>query len=79
VAAELLGEIRKAKSAAQLSLGSDVGRVRLHDTAERIALVRAVEADVLAAARAAGIDYVEGGEFAVEVELASAASEPASD
>ena len=29
----LLGEIRKAKSAAQQSLGSEVGRVRLHDTA----------------------------------------------
>jgi valyl-tRNA synthetase len=69
VAAELLGEIRKAKSAAQQSLGSEVGRVRLHDTPERIALARAVEGDVLAAARASGLDYVEAEEFRVEVEM----------
>jgi valyl-tRNA synthetase len=74
VAAELLGEIRKAKSSAQLSLGSEVGRVRLHDTAERIELVRAVEGDVLAAARAAGIDYVTAPEFRVEVKMAPAAA-----
>ena len=74
VAAELLGEIRKAKSAAQQSLGSDVGRVRLHDTPERIALARTVEGDVLAAARARGIDYAEADAFRVEVEMPVAGS-----
>jgi len=70
VAAELLGEIRKAKSAAQQSLGSEVGRVTLHDTPERIELARTVEFDVLAAARASGIDYVAAEAFRVEVEMA---------
>ncbi|HKP74483.1 MAG TPA: class I tRNA ligase family protein, partial [Longimicrobiaceae bacterium] len=78
-AAELLGEIRKAKSAAKVGLASAVERVRLHDTAERIERVRVVEADVLAAARGAGIDYVEGDAFRVEVELAPAASEQAAN
>ena len=70
VAAELLGEIRKAKSAAQQSLGSEVGRVRMHDTPERLELARTVERDVLAAARASGIDYVAAEEFRVEVGMA---------
>jgi valyl-tRNA synthetase len=70
VAAELLGEIRKAKSAAQQSLGSEVGRVRLHDTPERLELARSVEQDVLAAARASGIDYLPADDFRVEVEMA---------
>jgi hypothetical protein len=44
--------------------------VRLHDTPERIELARSVEQDVLAAARASGIDYVPAEEFRVEVEMA---------
>jgi len=77
VAAELLGEIRKAKSAAQQSLGSEVGRVTLHDTPERLELARSVEGDVLAAARASGIDYVPADDFRVEVEMAPPPTVPA--
>jgi valyl-tRNA synthetase len=77
VAAELLGEIRKAKSAAQQSLGSEVGRVTLHDTPERIELARSVEQDVLAAARATGIDYVPADDFRVEVQMAPPPAVPA--
>jgi valyl-tRNA synthetase len=69
VAGELLGEIRKAKSNAQQSMRAEVGRVRLYDRQERLQRASQVERDVLAAGRAAGLDYVEAAEFRVEVEL----------
>ena len=53
VAAEVLGAIRKAKSDAKVSMRAEVSEVRVADTPVRLAALRAAEADVLGAGRAA--------------------------
>ena len=73
MAARALAEIRKHKTAARRSLATPVTACTLTDTAERLALLRPVLGDVTAAARATGIDLVEGETLSAEVTL-----EPAS-
>jgi valyl-tRNA synthetase len=69
VAAEVLGEVRKAKTTAQRSLRTEAVRVTVRDTADRLAALRLALDDVRDAARAHDIDLVEASEFSVEVEL----------
>jgi valyl-tRNA synthetase len=70
VAAEVLGEVRKAKTAAQRSLRTEATRVVVRDTAERLAALGEARGDVQEAARALDLEPTEAEEFSVEVELA---------
>jgi valyl-tRNA synthetase len=70
VAAEVLAEIRKAKSTAQLPMRAEVARAVVRDSDERLGLLDAVQDDVLDAGRVASLEKVPGEEFAVEVEFA---------
>ena len=71
VAAEVLGEIRKAKTEAGASLRADVERVVVRDTAERIALVDQVAADLKEAGSVAELTTGTADAFAVDVTLAA--------
>ncbi|MBJ32169.1 MAG: hypothetical protein CL466_12310, partial [Acidimicrobiaceae bacterium] len=62
------------KTDAKRSLATPVVACTVTDTAERISLLRLVVDDVAAAARATGIDLVEGDALSADVEL-----EPADD
>jgi len=74
VAADALVEIRRHKTDAKRSLATPVVACTVTDTAERISLLRLVVDDLAAAARAAGIDLVEGDALSADVKL-----EPAAD
>jgi len=73
VAAAALAEIRRHKTTEKRSLATPVTACTLTDTAERLALLRPVLRDVTAAARATGIDLVEGNALSAEVTLEPAA------
>jgi valyl-tRNA synthetase len=68
-ASAVLGEIRRAKSDAKVSMRAEVDRVDLTGDAELIERVRLAEGDLLAAGRASSIEYSHG-EFAVVAALA---------
>jgi valyl-tRNA synthetase len=70
IAGEVLGEVRKAKTAAQVSLRTDVQRVTVRDSAERLEALKLAIDDVREASRAREIDLQESSAFSVEVELA---------
>jgi valyl-tRNA synthetase len=67
VAAATLAEIRKAKSEAKKSLATPLAHVEIVDTPTRLAALRPVLDDVLAAGKAAAHALVEGDAFAVRV------------
>ena len=67
VAAATLAEIRKAKSEAKKSLATPLAHVEIVDTPARLAALRPVLDDVLAAGKAAAHALVEGDAFAVRV------------
>jgi valyl-tRNA synthetase len=69
-AAELLGQVRKAKSEQQRSLRVEARQVTVHDTADRLALLDPARDDVREAARADVLDLVVGTPARVDVELA---------
>jgi valyl-tRNA synthetase len=72
VAAEVTAEVRRAKTEAKASLRADVTRVVVRDTSERLAALRAAEADVKEAGHIAELVTEEGPELSVDVELAPA-------
>ena len=67
--AQVLSEVRKRKSEAQRPLKAPVARAAVKDTAERIALLDSVRADVSAAGFIQSIDAEEAAEFSVDVDL----------
>ena len=69
VAADVLGEIRKAKTSRQKSLRVEVDRALVRDTAERLGALEAALTDVRAAGRVRALELLEADEFAVEVDL----------
>jgi valyl-tRNA synthetase len=69
VAAWVLGEVRRAKALAKLSLRTEVERVVVHDSAERLKVLTGVERDVREAGNVAAIATAEADEPAVEVAL----------
>ncbi|HET9186149.1 MAG TPA: class I tRNA ligase family protein, partial [Solirubrobacterales bacterium] len=76
VASDVLGEIRKAKTAAKVSLRAEVSRAVIRDTPERLAALRRGENDLKTAANITGLETAEaaeGGQLAVEAEMASVA------
>jgi len=75
VTADVLREVRKAKSQAKRPMRAPVTRVLVRDTAERLAALALGEDDLLQAGSIERLEKVEAGdgEFAVEVELAEEA------
>ncbi len=73
VAAEVLGEIRRAKSEAKRSMRAEVTAVTVADTAERLAALAPAVDDVRAAGVAAALTTAEAEVFSVGVELPPAA------
>nr|MDQ3306585.1 valine--tRNA ligase [Actinomycetota bacterium] len=72
VAAEVLGEVRKSKTTAQRSLRTEVDRVAVTDTPDRLAALAGAGDDVEGAGRIAHLELVEGPESSVAVTLAEA-------
>jgi len=70
VAGAVLSEIRGAKSAAKASMRTPVVRAVVTDSAERIAVLRSVAADVAEAGKVADLQLTDGDSFSVEVTLA---------
>jgi valyl-tRNA synthetase len=70
IATDVLREVRKAKSQAQVKMRAPVSRVVVHDTAERLSVLALGEGDLLEAGTIERIETAEAEEFAVEVELA---------
>ncbi len=69
VAAWVLGDVRKAKALAKRSLRTEVERVIVRDSEERLKVLDGVARDVCEAGNVAAIDPVEAPEPAVEVVL----------
>ena len=72
VASAVLGEVRKAKTVAHVSMRADVARVVVRDTPERLAALVAAAGDVGDAGRIAELVTEEAESMSVEVELAPA-------
>ncbi|MFZ6005689.1 MAG: valine--tRNA ligase [Actinomycetota bacterium] len=70
VAAEVLTEVRRAKSEAKRSMRAEVTSVTVTDTAERLKALDAASADVRAAGVIGELTLVEGEPFSVSVTLA---------
>ncbi|MGH2863750.1 MAG: class I tRNA ligase family protein, partial [Solirubrobacteraceae bacterium] len=75
VTADVLREVRKAKSQARRAMRAPVTRVVVRDTAERLAALALGEDDLLGAGSIELLERIEDREFAVEVELSEVASE----
>ena len=69
VAADVLGEIRKAKTSQQKSLRAEVDLAVVRDTAERLHALESALADVREAGRVRALELLEAHEFGVEVDL----------
>jgi len=69
IAGETLTELRRAKSEAKRKLRTAITSATITDTAERLAALQLVLADVSAAGVASGVDLIEGEALAVEAEL----------
>jgi valyl-tRNA synthetase len=72
VAADVLAEVRKAKSDAKRSLRTPADRVVVHDTGERLAALAHAESDLREAGKIVTLTTQVASEFRVEVELAPA-------
>jgi valyl-tRNA synthetase len=70
VAAEVTAEVRRAKTEAKASLRAEVTKVTVRDTSERLAALKAAEADVKEAGHIAELITEEADTLTVEVELA---------
>jgi valyl-tRNA synthetase len=70
LAADVLKEVRKAKSQAQRPMRAPVARIVVRDSAERLAALELGAEDLSQAGSIETIETVEASEFAVEVELA---------
>jgi valyl-tRNA synthetase len=68
--AEVLSEVRKAKSQARLPMRAPVARVIVRDTAERLAALELGNDDLRRAGAIEEVETVVAEEFGVEVELA---------
>jgi valyl-tRNA synthetase len=73
VTADVLREVRKAKSQARRPMRSPVARVIVRDTAERLRALELGSGDLVRAGSIEALDPVVDEEFAVEVELAQEA------
>ena len=70
-AAAVIAEVRRAKTEAKASLRAEVAKVTVRDTSERLAALRAAEADVTEAGHIAELTCEASDTFTVGVDLAS--------
>jgi valyl-tRNA synthetase len=70
VAAQVLTDVRRAKTNAKRSLKADVEAIVVTGPAAALDAVRAAEADLRESGRVASVTYAEGDELSVEVTLA---------
>ncbi|MDP9183827.1 MAG: valine--tRNA ligase, partial [Actinomycetota bacterium] len=70
MAGEVLTQVRKAKSSAQVSMKTEVARLVVRDSPERLELVRQAQDDLVNAGVVTGEVLLEAGEPSVEVALA---------
>jgi valyl-tRNA synthetase len=70
LAADVLREVRKAKSQARRKMRAPVKRVVVHDTPERLRALELCSGDLLEAGAIEALEQREAEELAVEVELA---------
>jgi len=70
VAAEILGEIRRAKTEAKVSLRTDVEAATIHDTRDRLSLIELATSDLKDAGRISDLQLTEATDSRVEVSLA---------
>ena len=70
LAADVLREVRKAKSQAQVKMRAPVKRVLVRDTPERLRALELCRGDLLEAGSIESLEGIEAEELAVEVELA---------
>jgi valyl-tRNA synthetase len=75
LAADVLREVRKAKSQARRKMRAPVKRVIVHDTPERLAALELCSGDLLEAGAIEALEQREAEEFAVEIELAEETAE----
>jgi valyl-tRNA synthetase len=69
VAAAVLGEVRKAKTAAKASLRQRVRRIRVADALDRLDVLALAGADLMAAANAEELELACGASLAVQVDF----------
>jgi valyl-tRNA synthetase len=69
ITADVLREVRKAKSQAQVKMRAPVRRVLVRDTAERLAALELGEGDLCHAGSIEKLEQCEAGEFSAAVEL----------
>ncbi|HBL28515.1 MAG TPA: valine--tRNA ligase [Acidobacteria bacterium] len=69
VASEVLGEVRKAKTAAKVSLRAAVQKAIVRDTAARRAALARAEVDLCTAANITSLETVDAEAFGVEAEM----------
>jgi valyl-tRNA synthetase len=74
VSADVLREVRKAKSQARRPMRAPVRRVVVRDTAERLRALELGSGDLRQAGAIELLEPIVDGEFAVEVELAEEAA-----
>ena len=72
--ADVLREVRKAKSQAQVKMRAPVARVTVHDTPARLAALELGAEDLREAGSIEAVETQEAEEFAVVVELAGEAA-----
>ena len=71
--ASVVGEVRKAKSDAKVSMRTDVTKASVHASAEQVAQLQSARGDLSAVGRIAELELVDGAsEILVTVELAQA-------
>jgi valyl-tRNA synthetase len=75
VTADVLREVRKAKSQARRKMRARVSRVVVHDTPERLGALELGAGDLLQAGSIEQLEHVQADEFAVEIELAEEIAE----
>ncbi|CAN5797272.1 valine--tRNA ligase [soil metagenome] len=71
--AEVLSQVRRAKSEAKVSMRAPVATLVVSDSQERLALLRSAQSDLAEAAHAEDIRYLEGA-FRIEADLTTASS-----
>jgi len=75
LAADVLREVRKAKSQARVKMRAPVSRVTVRDTPQRLAALELCTGDLLDAGAIEALEQAEAEEFAVEIELAEESTE----
>jgi valyl-tRNA synthetase len=75
VTAEVLSQVRRAKTERRLSMRAAVARLAVTDSPDRVAALRSAEGDLRAAGGIEALEIAGGEPASVQVELASSASD----